>query len=239
MCISCQATGAWEPPQARIFEEPPPPVVSAERPTSDWDQEDPGHGADRALEPVGGDLGVSVGVGEGEAGPSPRRRPVDAGRLIAVEGEPLLDGLAADLEALRSEGIEVLRGRPWLGSAGTDEEIAVAPSGVWVIDLVPAERAAALERDFLSGTDGAEILNALGGRVTVVAALIPEGERLITPVRGALCLEDATPEWFPGVFHLAGIAVTDRHHLAELLLAPEIMDLEHRQRTAEALAGKI
>lgn len=239
VCVSCHATGAWTPPPTRIFDEPVARAPIGERPESDWD---PASDDDASTLDPAAATGEEDADGSGSArsdSDSSRRSPVRAGTLTMADGQATVDGLAADLERLRPKGIEVLRGKPWIGSVAADEHVVVAPSGVWVIDVVPTGRGAALERDFLAGTSGAEILNALGGRVTVVGAMIPEGSRLTVPVRGMLCFEADPPDWFTDIFHLAGVTVTDRSQVADQLFNPLVLDLRTRQDIAGVLAGKI
>lgn len=141
------------------------------------------------------------------------------------------------LEAARPHGLEILHSRPWTGTRVESEAIVVGPSGVWVVDGLgsPADP---IERGFLAGHGGSELLNVVGGRASVISGLLFDSPFQWVPVRGALCFDNGVPSWFEAPFSLAGISITTPRDLIDSLFTPLHLDAETRSLTAAHLASR-
>ena len=141
------------------------------------------------------------------------------------------------LEAARPHGLEILRSRPWTGTRVESEAIVVGPSGVWVVDGLGSPTDP-IERGFLSGHGGSELLNVVGGRTSVISGLLFDSPFQWVPVRGALCFDNGVPPWFEEPFNLAGIAITTPRDLIDSLFTPLHLDAETRALAAAHLASR-
>lgn len=141
------------------------------------------------------------------------------------------------LEAARPHGLEILHSRPWTGTRVESEAIVVGPSGVWVVDGLgsPSDP---IERGFLSGHGGSELLNVVGGRVSVISGLLFDSPFQWVPVRGALCFDYGVPSWFEAPFNLAGISITTPRDLIDSLFTPLHLDAETRSLAIAHLATR-
>ncbi|MCB0988539.1 MAG: hypothetical protein H6519_00460 [Microthrixaceae bacterium] len=188
--------------------------------------------------------------------PAPEPRPAGNGRRrlklpqvgpsLAAEVEAKRKLAAADasassisraLEAARPHGLEIIHSRPWGGTQVENESIVVAPSGIWVVDGI-GDADKPVEKGFLGGHAGSELLNVVGGRTSLISGLLFDSPFQRVPVRGALVFEASPPGWFDGPFNLAGIAVTTPKDLIDSLFTPLHLDADTRRRVAEHLLSR-
>lgn len=141
------------------------------------------------------------------------------------------------LEAARPHGLEVIRSRPWVGTRVETEAIVVGPSGVWIVDGL-GTAAGPVEKGFLSGHAGSELLNVVGGRTSIISGLLFDSPYQRVPVRGALCFDSGVPEWFDAPFTLAGIAITTPRDLIDSLFMPANLDVETCTEVARHLVSR-
>jgi hypothetical protein len=147
------------------------------------------------------------------------------------------NAISRALEAARPHGLEIIRSRPWAGTRVESEAIVVGPSGVWVVGgLSDADRP--LERSFLAGHAGSELLNVVGGRTSIISGLLFDSPYQWVPVRGALCFDAGVPAWFEDPFALAGIAITTPRDLVDSLFMPLHLDAEARRGVAQHLVNR-
>lgn len=179
--------------------------------------------------------GVTEGLNwsaEAEKAPPPSSSPNGRGTRLPVVGPSLAAGSVVDrevtegdnairraLEAARPHGLEILRSQPWMGTRVESEHVVIAPSGVWVVDGL-SESEAPFERDLLSGHQGAEILNVVGGKVSVISGLLFDSEYQWMPVRGALCFDGKVPGWYDQQFTIAGVSITTPRELIDSFFSP-------------------
>src|SRR4051794_11671365 len=144
------------------------------------------------------------------------KHPVIGGALLALRDDPSHERVwargaggeehvARELAKRLNEGILVLHDRRIPGSRANIDHIAVAPSGVWVIDSKRYKGKVAIETPLLgkakltvAGRDQTKLIDGLARQVELVkAAIAPE-----VPVHGALCFVDADlPVVFKLTFH--------------------------------------
>lgn len=161
---------------------------------------------------------------------------VEAQREIA-ETEAGTSAIHRALEAARPHGLEIIHSRPWGGTQVENEAIVVAPSGIWVVDgMGDSERP--VEKGFLGGHGGSELLNVVGGRTSLISGLLFDSPFQRVPVRGALVFEGTVPGWFDDPFNLAGIAITTPRDLIDQLFTPLHLDADTRRRVAQHLVNR-
>ena len=161
---------------------------------------------------------------------------VDAKREIA-DGDRSTNAISRALEAARPHGLEIIQSRPWGGTRVESEAIVVGPSGIWVVDGLGGTDAP-VEKGFLGGHAGSELLNVVGGRTSIIAGLLFDSPFQRVPVRGALCFESSVPAWFDDPFSLAGIAITTPRDLIDSLFTPLHLDAETRRKVAQHLVNR-
>jgi len=136
------------------------------------------------------------------------RHPRLGGLLLAVQGEPQheqswargADGeerVARSLAKHLDAGVALLHDRGIPHSPANIDHIAVAPSGVWVIDSKHYTGKVAIRRPFfgrakltIAGRDQTKLIDGLAKQVARVEALLADIAPEV-PVRGALCFVDA------------------------------------------------
>lgn len=173
-------------------------------------------------------------------------------RKLPSVGPSLAAGLEADrsaandagdhaisraLEAARPHGLEVIRSRPWVGTRVESEAIVVGPSGVWIVDGLGSADGP-VEKGFLAGHAGSELLNVVGGRTSIISGLLFDSPYQWVPVRGSLCFDSGVPAWFDAPFSLAGIAITTPRDLIDSLFMPDHLDTETRKAVAQHLVNR-
>lgn len=160
---------------------------------------------------------------------------VDVDRKAA--GGAADDAINRALEAARPHGLEVIRSRPWVGTRVETEAIVVGPSGVWIVDGL-GRASGPVEKGFLAGHAGSELLNVVGGRTSIISGLLFDSPYQWVPVRGALCFDSGVPSWFDAPFSLAGIAITTPRELVDSLFTPLHLDEETRRGVAQHLVNR-
>jgi hypothetical protein len=144
---------------------------------------------------------------------------------VGAVGEQLVGDL---LESCT--GVEVLHDRRMPRSKANIDHIAVAPSGVYVIDAKRYEGAVERrdkgtmfrpdDRLYVNGRDRTKLVVGMRGQLEAVrAALVDTGEPV--PVHGVLCFVDSTwPRFFRRPLVFDGVTVLWRDALRERLEAP-------------------
>lgn len=168
------------------------------------------------------------------------RHPRLGGFLLAVSDEPQAtknwakggEGerkLGTRLDGLTSTGVIALHDRLRPGTRANIDHLAVAPSGVWVIDAKCYSGQVA-RRDaggwFSSDTrlyvgrhNCTKLVAAMAEQVAAVRTAIGTGGAEV-PVRPMLCFVDAEWGWFAKPFELQGVLVTWPRAACELLARP-------------------
>jgi hypothetical protein len=135
------------------------------------------------------------------------RHPRVGGLLLALAGEPAHERawergargeelLAASLAKRCKTGVIVLHDRRMPGGRANIDHLAIAPSGVWVIDAKRYKGKVAVSAPLLgrakltiAGRDKSALAEGLARQVEVVRACVAEhGDDV--PVRGAMCFID-------------------------------------------------
>lgn len=160
----------------------------------------------------------------------------EAKKEIAAN-EPGPGSISRALEAARPHGLEIIASRPWVGTRVESEAIVVGPSGIWVVGGL-GDSDKPLEKGFLGGHSGSELLNVVGGRTSIITGLLFDSPYQRTPVRGALCFEGPVPSWFEDQFTLAGITITTPRDLIDSLFTPLHLDAETRRKVAQHLVSR-
>jgi hypothetical protein len=150
-------------------------------------------------------------------------------RAEAAAGE---GRLAGHLRRVLGDRAVLLHDRRVPGSRANIDHLAVAPSGVWVIDAkdynVKVERRnlggwfKGDHRLYVGGHDRTRLVEGLGRQVDAVEKALGDPG---VPVHAALCFSDATWGRFPRPFRIGSTWVTYVEGLAKLIAAPG--DLEH------------
>jgi len=165
----------------------------------------------------------------GWAGASAHREAVLGGRP-AHEGRAWAKGAEGEIAVGRvldaAEGVRALHDRAVPGSTANIDHIAVAPSGVLVIDAKHYAGAPRLVRLGdgsilrlrVGGADRTELVAGARRQLGIVAEALDERD---VPIRAVLCFVDA--DWEPGNergFLIDGVGVTSPAGLGELLAMP-------------------
>ena len=149
-----------------------------------------------------------------------------------------LDALSPEhLLALHDRRMRDQRGRP---TRGNIDHIAVAASGVWVIDAkthqgrLEVRRSGGVfrprkERLFIKGRDQTSLVVGLGKQVDVVSAELAR-LGISTPVRGALCFVGTELPWLSE--SIGEVPLVGRRRLAKLLKSEGPLSTEDRRRLA-------
>lgn len=157
--------------------------------------------------------------------------------------------VAAELErALGDQGI-VLHDRRVPGSWGNIDHLAVAPSGVWVVDA--KEYGGRVERRDVGGWFRSDVRLYVGRRdrgeaVDGVRRQREAVRRMLEhdlgddapPLHAAICLVGAEWTWFARPFSLDGIWVAWPRRLGRMLLEPALLEGQRMDRVAGALARR-
>lgn len=160
---------------------------------------------------------------------------LDVDRAAAGQGSD--HAMLRALEAARPHGLEVIRSRPWVGTRVESEAIVVGPSGVWIVDGL-GTTGGPVERGFLAGHSGSELLNVVGGRTSIISGLLFDSAYQWVPVRGALCFDSGVPPWFDEPFSLAGIMITTPRDLIDALFMPAHLDAATGKNVAQHLVNR-
>lgn len=141
------------------------------------------------------------------------RNPRLGGAIVALSGEPTHErawAYGATGEELVAEkfaksltaGVVVLHDRRVRGSRANIDHIAVAPSGIWVIDTKRYKGRVAVVKPLfgstkltIAGRDKSGLVVGLDKQVALVAAAVDDIAPEV-PVHGALCFVDAELPWF-------------------------------------------
>lgn len=160
---------------------------------------------------------------------------------IGAEGERKL---GAGLDGLAGAGVITLHDRLRPRTTANIDHIAVAPSGVWVIDAKRYSGQVAKKdvggwfrtdvRLFVGRRDCTKLVTAMSKQVDAVRAALGDTSGEV-PVRPMLCFVDADRQWFAKPFELDGVLVTWPKAARELLVRPGPLDAA----TAGLLAGSL
>jgi hypothetical protein len=159
--------------------------------------------------------------------------------------------VAAKLDELSGEHLIVLHDRVMLRPDGRRsraniDHIAVAASGVWVIDAkthrgaLQVRRSGGLftpreEKLYIAGRDKTSLLDGLDRQVDAVTSQLSTVGATV-PVRGALCFVGTELPWFGET--IRGVPLVGRRGLAKLLKQPGDFLGDDRQAVATFLAGR-
>lgn len=154
---------------------------------------------------------------------------------VGAEGERKL---GAGLDGLREEGVVALHDRLRPGTKANIDHLAIAPSGVWVIDAKRYKGEVATKdvggwlssdvRLFVGRRDCMKLVAAMPKQVAAVRKVLG-ADWADVPVRPVLCFVDAEWRWFAKPFELDGVIVTWPKAARALLvgagpLAPEMVE---------------
>lgn len=158
-----------------------------------------------------------------------------------AEGERLVARRLA--EALGSRAV-LLHDRRIPGSRANIDLLAVAPSGVWIVDAKHwAGRieqrdvggwSATDRRLYAGGRDRSAQVEAMGRQVLAVSRALPD---TTVPLVPALCVVGGSWGWFAEPFRCRGVWVAWPDSLARLMLAPGPLTTGRRDAVAAALAS--
>jgi hypothetical protein len=150
------------------------------------------------------------------------------------------------LEALTAAGPAVLlHDRRMPGSRANIDHIAVAPSGVYVIDAKSQRGKVRVDKPWfgppkltVNGRDRTKLIDGLDRHVAAVIAALPALAELrsATPVTGVLCFTDAELPLF-GTLTMRHHLLVYRKALAKRLNAPGSLRPEAIRELAQHLAG--
>ena len=168
------------------------------------------------------------------------RHPRLGGLLLAITDEPQsttswaigAEGerkLGASLDRLAESGVVLLHDRLRPGTTANIDHLAVAPTGVWVIDAKRYEGQVAKKdvggwfstdiRLYVGRRDCTKLVAAMSKQVAAVRAALG-AEWAEVPVRPVLCFVDAEWGWFAKPFAMDGVLVTWGKAARELLVRP-------------------
>ncbi|WP_432497832.1 nuclease-related domain-containing protein [Kineococcus auxinigenes] len=184
------------------------------------------------------------------------------GLILALSSEPVSTrvwaqgaagerAVAATLEELTGSHVTVLHDRRLrrpdgrLSRANIDH-LAVAATGVWVIDAKTHTGALEVRRTgglftprtetlFINGRDQTRLIEGLTGQVESVAAELARVGADV-PVRGALCFVGTELPWFGE--NIAGVPLVGRRGLAKLIKRPGELGPADRDALAAHLATR-
>jgi hypothetical protein len=137
--------------------------------------------------------------------------------------------LGAGLDTLAEAGVVALHDRLIPGTRANIDHLAVAPSGVWVIDAKRYSGQVS-KRDvggwfstdlrlYVGRRDCTKLVAAMGKQVAAVRAALG-GDWADVPVRPVLCFIDAEWGWFARPFELDGVVVAWPKATRQLLVRP-------------------
>jgi hypothetical protein len=190
------------------------------------------------------------------------KHPRLGGVILALSNEPAstrvwaqgADGersVGAKLDELAGEHVAVLHDRAMRRPDGQSsraniDHLAVAATGVWVIDAkthhgsLQVRRSggifsARVEKLFIAGRDKTSLLEGLAKQVAAVATELAAVDANV-PVRGVLCFVGTELPWFGDT--IAGIPLVGRRGLAKLLKATGDLTAQERLDLADFLATR-
>lgn len=188
--------------------------------------------------------------------------PKLGGLLLALFNEPATTqvwaqgangerAVAAKLAELEGEHVSALHDRSMLDARGRRaraniDHIAVAATGVWVIDakayrgVLQVRRSGGLltprvEKLYIAGRDQTSLLDGLARQVDAVSAQLAAVGASV-PVRGVLCFVATELPWFGET--IRGVPVIGRRELAKLLKKPGDLGGQDREAVAAYLASR-
>ncbi len=181
-----------------------------------------------------------------------QRHPKLGGLLLALTDDPSSTrvwaqgaagerAVAAKLDELSGSHLVLLHDRRMLrldgrASRANIDHLAVAASGVWVVDAkthrgtLEVRRAGGLfsprvERLYIGGRDKSALLDGLRVQVEAVTAALADVGATV-PVRGALCFVGTELPWFGE--NIGGVPLVGRRGLAKLLEQPGELAADER-----------
>jgi hypothetical protein len=160
--------------------------------------------------------------------------------------------VAAKLDDLAGDHVVALHDRRMrrpdgsLSRANIDH-LAVAPTGVWVIDAKTHQGALEVRRSgglfspraealFIGGRDRTSLVHGLLKQIAAVQSELADVGATV-PVRGALCFVGTELPWF-GSSSIVGVPLVGRRGLAKLLRGAGDLDAAERTALADFLAGR-
>lgn len=156
-----------------------------------------------------------------------------------ADGEVVVGRMLADVA---EAGVRAVHDRRVPGSQANIDHIAVAPSGVYVIDAknyrghprvdTVGGDAAPVPKLYVGTEDRTELVYAMRRQVSVVVVALDDAR---IPVRGVLCFIGAGWESRSG-YLVAGVGVTSPERLADLLVTPGPLGEREIARIAGRLA---
>ncbi len=151
--------------------------------------------------------------------------------------------LAAHLLRVVGDRAVLLHDRKVPRTRGNIDHLAVAASGVWVIDaknyaglVQRRDKGGFFKTDYhlyVGGRDRTRIVAGLGWQVEAVRSGLGDAE---VPVHAALCFIEADWSFFAKPFELNGVWVTWAQKLAEMIAAPGPLTPEKVTDVADRLA---
>ncbi|HLW45705.1 MAG TPA: nuclease-related domain-containing protein [Acidimicrobiales bacterium] len=149
--------------------------------------------------------------------------------------------VAAELERVLGERGIVLHDRRVPGGWGNIDHLAVAPSGIWVIDakeyrgrVQRRDVGGLLRRDvrlYVGGRDRSKAIAGVARQEEAVRCLLEhDSGGSVPPLHSVICLVGADWDWFARPFQLDGVRVTWPRRLGRLLLTPAVLsdaEIEH------------
>jgi hypothetical protein len=182
------------------------------------------------------------------------RHPRLGGGILALKNHPRHErawargaggeeAVAASLAERCKDTVVLLHDRRVPGSRANIDHIAVAPSGVWVIDSKRYKGKVAVSRPLfgkpklmIAGRDKTKLADGLATQVALVQAALQETAADV-PVHGAMCFIDADLP-LVGTLKLNGFALLYRKALARRLNANGPLGRETAQSIATQLAER-
>ena len=165
---------------------------------------------------------------------------------LRYEGDEAFDTRLAELAG---ERLVVLQDRRILAKRGNMAHLAVAPGGVFVIDVkhnggkVEQRKSGTLIRPevrlYVGGRDRTKLLRGIEDQAEVVRGALRAAGFFDAPVHGVLCLVGAEPGVFASPFKLGSVLVTDPNFLFRLLSKDDDVATTAIQDAARVLAAAL
>lgn len=180
------------------------------------------------------------------------RHPRIGGAIVALSGEPVHERawaygaegeflVAEWLSKRLAEDVVLLHDRRIRGSRANIDHIAIAPSGVWVIDTKRYKGKVAVVKPLfgrakltIAGRDKSRLVDGLAKQVDLVEAAVDEVAPGV-PVHGAICFVEAELPWFGTVVY-GGFPMLHPKGLAKRLNKPGPVDQDQLAGLARELA---
>lgn len=179
------------------------------------------------------------------------KHPMIGGLVLALQGTPSherawatgAEGEAAVAEALErrcAESAEILHDLRMPGSRANIDHLAVACSGVWVIDAKKYKGRVKVQKPLfgkakltINGRDRSKLADGLDRQVAAIKEVL--GDEV--PVKGAFCLVGAELPLF-GTLKFRGYPLLGRKKMAKQINAPGPLSMERRKSIAALLAER-